>query len=449
MTGKRTKSLKASRLALERACKKHPEDEGKVIELVTVLEHLEDYDSLLQLLESSIERIPGSLNLRMSRARILESLGDFEAARESYQAVLERAPGHVDATCALVQAGYGADAGGMKGVNSLLTGVAQASVDAFKLEYARARLNEEDGRYEEAFECYRQANRKQAALGGMDVEAKQRAAVTVMRDLNPELVGQLSGKGDPSKRPVFIVGMPRSGTSLTEQILSRHPRVHALGEQTFLGEALTKLIMKAPRDSISLPETIDKLGPEIWSQAGGDYIRRLDQIDPDSPRLTDKLPANFALLPWIRLLLPGARIIHVRRQPLATLASCIRTPFGDNLLAFTVEDWARFYGMYEALMQRWHPMMGEAMLEVNYEDLVSDVEDQTRRMVDFLELDWSEACLHPEDARRAVRTASVRQVRRRVHTNSIDRWLVFERPLRKLEPLIRESRERINEQTPV
>ena len=98
-------------------------------------------------------------------------------------------------------------------------------------------------------------------------------------------------------------------------------------------------------------------------------------------------------------------------------------------------------------MQRWRPMMGNAMLEVNYEGLVSDLDGQARSMVDFLDLDWSETCLHPEQARRAVRTASFRQVRRGVHTDSIDRWLVFEKPLRKLEPLIRESRDWVNGQT--
>lgn len=447
MTMKPAKGLQARRHSLERAYRSRPNDEGLVIELVGVLEHLEDYDELLALIATAIERFPDSLNLRLSRARIVASLGDFGAAREDYRHILEQEPGHVDATCALVQARRGADVGGIEGIDVLLASVDSRSADFFKLTYARARLLEEAGRYGEAFECYRTANEKQAALGGMDVRAKQRAAVTVMNDLSPGVVASFVGKGHPSKRPVFIVGMPRSGTSLTEQILSRHPEVHALGEQTFLGEALRNLIMRAPGNAHSLPKAIDGLGPDSWRRAGGDYIGKLNEIDPDSPRVTDKLPANFALLPWIRLLLPGARVIHVRRHPLATLASCIRTPFADNLLSFTVEDWARFYGLYEALMERWRPILGNMMLEMEYEVLVADLNGQARRMIDFLELDWWENCLRPEKSRHAVRTASVRQVRKGVHMNSVSRWKNHERPLRKLEPLIRESHQWITAQT--
>jgi len=160
-------------------------------------------------------------------------------------------------------------------------------------------------------------------------------------------------------------------------------------------------------------------------------------------RITDKLPANFALLPFIRLIFPRARIIHIRRDPLATIASCIRAPFSDPSLAFTVAGWARFYGIYQALMDRWRPLLGDQLLEVDYEDLVSDLPTQARRLIHFLGLSWDDACLHPELNQRAVRTASAQQVRREVNTASINAWRCYERQLEAIRPCLQESRERV------
>ena len=438
--------LQATRKSLERDYRANPDDESLVFRLVGVLERLEDDDALLQLIETATRRIPGSLDLQMTRARILASLGEFDAARDGYLEILKIEHGHVDASCALVQAGHGADVGGLAGVDELLRDADPDGGGYFRLHYARARLLEENGRYDEAFLAYRLANEQQAALGGMDIRAKQRAAVTVMTDLGPGVVNAIAGRGHPSQRPVFIVGMPRSGTSLTEQVLSRHPGVRALGEQTNLGEVLRNLIMQAPESPDPLPRVLDGLGPDTWRRAGAEYLQRIDEIDADAPRVTDKLPANFALLPWLRLLLHEARIVHVRRHPLATLASCIRTPFADPLLAFTVEDWARFYGLYEALMQRWRPLLGDSLMELDYEDLVSDLPGQARRLVDFVGLDWSDDCLQPERSRRAVHTACVWQVRQGVLVVSFDRWKHYAHALLPLQAMIDESRDSIGSQ---
>jgi hypothetical protein len=188
---------------------------------------------------------------------------------------------------------------------------------------------------------------------------------------------------------------------------------------------------------------LDAVATDVWSKAGGNYLSRIREINPHSPRVTDKLPANFALLPWIRLLLPGARIIHVRRHPLATLSSCIRTPFADDLLSFSIENWGRFYGLYEALMNAWRPQLTGVMHEIHYEDLVTDLPGQARRLVQFLGLDWDDACLQPERGRRAVRTASVAQVRREVSASSMHTWRRYREQLQVLPPLAEESRRQI------
>ena len=274
----------------------------------------------------------------------------------------------------------------------------------------------------------------------MNISAKQRGAAAVIRDLKPDVVDQFSGYGNESERPVFIVGMPRSGTSLTEQILDSHPDIHAVGEQLFWGQALTELVTKAPKRDCSMVEAIHCADPDAWKKAGAGYLQKMNEFNTGSSRITDKLPANFGLLPFVRLIFPRARIIHIRRDPLATIASCIRTPFAEPSLAFTVEDWARFYGIYRALMDQWRPILGEQMLEVDYEQLVHDFPAQARRLISFLGLKWDDSCLHPEQNHRAVRTATATQIRRRVHGESIDSWRKYQSQLEALRPLIEESR---------
>jgi tetratricopeptide (TPR) repeat protein len=434
--------LREAARSLEQALAKYPSDRDLLLELTPLLEQLESHDNLLERLGQALDSAPGDAELRMVRARIQASLGCFEESARDYRKVLSTQPGHVGAFCSLVHAGHGESVGGLEAAEGLLNGK-PGHRERFRLLYARAYLLEQAEQYDAAFADYAEANRLQAQTGGMDIRAKQRGAAAVMKDLSKHVLDQVEGVGDTSGRPVFIVGMPRSGTSLTEQILSRHPQVHALGEQTFMGEALRDLIAGAPRKKGPLPLVLDAVATDVWSKAGGNYLSRIREINPHSPRVTDKLPANFALLPWIRLLLPGARIIHVRRHPLATLSSCIRTPFADDLLSFSIENWGRFYGLYEALMNAWRPQLTGVMHEIHYEDLVTDLPGQARRLVQFLGLDWDDACLQPERGRRAVRTASVAQVRREVSASSMHTWRRYREQLQVLPPLAEESRRQI------
>jgi tetratricopeptide (TPR) repeat protein len=418
---------------------KPDDEERQALERAADLERHECWPELLEHLERSARRWPSDEWL-MQRARIHSWLGQLEAARADWQRVLVRSPDHAGSACALVLAGYGEDAGGLERIERLLDRQAPGSETAARLGYARGRLLEAGERFDEAFEQYRRSNALRAARGGMDIRAKQRGARAVIADLRAEVIEKLDGKGAGSSRPVFIVGMPRSGTSLTEQILAAHPDVYAMGEQLFLGEVLRELLTAAPDGYGSMPEAIDAQGSDVWRRAGEAYLARVARLDDQARRVTDKLPANFGLLPWIRLLLPAARIIHLRREPLATMLSCIRTPFSEPTLAFTVEDWARFHGLYQALMARWRPLLGDRMLEVDYEELVADLPGQVRRVLDFLELEWNDACLHPERARHVVRTASSGQVRRSVHDRSVQGWRRYREQLEPLLPLVEESR---------
>jgi tetratricopeptide (TPR) repeat protein len=434
-----TESLRISRQRLERALAQRPDDRQVLTQLLPVLEELDAYTDLQHLLADAIRQWPQDSSLLMFRARIHTHLGNFVDARSAYQEVLGYEPGHIGALCAMVMQGHGDEVGGLASVEARLTTSDITSTERNALCYARARLLEQSHRFDEAFEALRQANRNRAAVGGMDIPAKQRGARTVIRDITTDTIERCGGRGNFSERPVFIVGMPRSGTTLTEQILASHPDVYAAGERLFWGEILGGLVRSASPHAGSMIEAIDRSHALVWESAGNEYLHRISDIDRASLRITDKLPANFALLPLIRLIFPLARIIHIRRNALATISSCIRAPFSDPSLAFTVEDWARFYGIYQALLDCWRPLLGDQLLEVDYENLVSDLPAQARRLIHFLGLDWDDACLHPELNRRAVRTASAQQVRREVHTGSINAWLCYERQLEAIRPYLEES----------
>lgn len=432
-------SLAAMRRNLEKERESRPEDIQLFWQLSEIVEKQGAYTDLLALYDEGSGIWPQNNELAASRCRIQTYLGDFTAARAGYLQILARQPDQVDAICSLVMLGHGDEAGGLQSVEALLAREDMDSAAHNRLCYAHARLLEKSERNSEAFEAFAAANAQRAAAGGMDISAKQRGSSAVVRDLQPEVVSRFSGHGNASQRPVFIVGMPRSGTSLTEQILASHPDIYAAGEQLFWGETLTELVSNAPQSDCSMVEAIHSIDADVWKNAGISYLEKMSAFDSASSRITDKLPANFGLLPFVRLIFPRARIIHVRREPLATIASCVRTPFAEPGLAFTVDDWARFYGVYQALMDTWRPILGEQLLEINYEDLVTDLPAQAHRLIAFLGLQWDDACLHPEHNRRAVTTASARQIRSAVHSGSINDWRRYESQLREVRPLIEES----------
>lgn len=435
-----THSLIGSRQRLEQDRIQRPDDVQLATRLLLVLEELDAYADLQRLLDEALQQWPHDSSLLMFSARVHTNLGKFPEAKAGYQQILRQEPGHVGALCSMIMLGHGEELGGLPFVKARLAAEGLTDAQRASLRYAQARLLEKELKFQEAFATLRQANASRAAACGMAIAAKQQGARSVLNDIDADIVARYGGRGNMSERPVFIVGMPRSGTSLIEQILAAHPDVYAAGERKFWGDVLGTLVRTAPHRECSMIEAIAGMHNDVWKQAGSDYLSSMNELNSQSLRITDKLPANFALLPFIRLVFPRARIVHIRRAPLATIASCVRAPFSDPLLAFTVEDWARFYGIYQALMEHWQPLLGDQMLTVDYEELVSDLPAQARRLIQFVGLNWNDACLHPQLQQRAVRTASAQQVRRAVHTESIQAWRCYEQQLVALLPYIEESR---------
>jgi tetratricopeptide (TPR) repeat protein len=244
-----------------------------------------------------------------------------------------------------------------------------------------------------------------------------------------ELFARCAGSGSQSDLPVLIVGMPRSGTTLVEQILASHPAVSGGGELRHLQELVTGVTVLAGRGH-AFPDGVLELRREDLGRLGHGYVERLRALAPEAARVTDKNPLNFRYLGFARMIVPRAAIVHCTRDPVDTCFSCYRAFFGAVNFAFDLEELGRYYRAYERLMEHWRAVLPESwILDVSYENLVSDLEGQARRLVAHCGLEWDDACLNFHAAGGNVRTASFAQVRQPIYDSSVARWRRYEQHL--------------------
>lgn len=311
--------------------------------------------------------------------------------------------------------------------------------DRHDLHAALLAVYDARGEYEEAARHARQANALDKRLRFPDGSHREpdtaRAVDRLMATYTAEYFERTRGFGVDTLRPVFIVGLPRSGTTLAERILASHPQVFGAGE-----------LLLAKGVFLSLPEVLGiKAKPvecvgEVTRDAANKlalaYLRGLEELDADALRVIDKTPENYHILGLLVTLFPKAKIIHMRRDVRDTALSCWINQFRD--LWWTCDErWiAAQVGQYRRIMDHWRRVLPSPMLEVDYERVVTDFEPQARRLVEWIELPWDAACLEFHRSQGAVRTASVDQVRRPIHTRSIGRWRHYNDDLADLYALL-------------
>jgi len=304
--------------------------------------------------------------------------------------------------------------------------------ERMELHFALGKALADSGRHERAFHHLKAANalkRRQINYdepGALGLLERTAAAFT------PEAMRRLAGCGDPSPMPVFIIGMPRSGTTLVEQVLASHPKVFGAGE---IGDFDAAMAVVAGADGAPrLPEGIGAMTGEQVRRIGTNYRDRIAALAPTAQRITDKMLTNFHWVGLIHLALPSARIIHVRRQPADTCLSCFSRLFaGDLPFTYDLAELGRYYRAYDRLMAHWRALLPDgAMLDVQYEELVTDFPAQARRLVAYCGLAWDERCSAFYETRRPVTTSSAAQVRRPIYGSSVGAWLPYKDMLRPL-----------------
>jgi tetratricopeptide (TPR) repeat protein len=253
---------------------------------------------------------------------------------------------------------------------------------------------------------------------------------------NLELMRRKAGGGDPSDVPIFIVGMPRSGSTLVEQVLASHPKVFGAGELKDF-DKVVKSVHGPDGAVIAYPEFLPSFEPDHLRRMGAQYVRRLRGYSADAARITNKMPSSSFYVGLIHLVLPNARVIHTMRNPVDTCLSCFSKLFsGEQNFSYDLGELGRYYRKYTELMDHWRQVLPPGvMLDVRYEEVVEDLETQARRIVAHCGLEWDPVCLAFHENKRPVKTASALQVRKPIYRTSIGRWLPYKQ---QLEPLLRE-----------
>jgi hypothetical protein len=287
--------------------------------------------------------------------------------------------------------------------------------------------------YQEAFQHLLKGNALKRRT--IDYNEPQRLAMfdNIKKIFSPDFMNARSGGGDTSWAPIFIVGMPRSGTTLMEQVLASHSKVFGAGELEAFKEAIKECV-DSERILPAYPLLAEALSKDHMRQLGEKYTTKVRPRAPEAERIVDKMPLNFAFVGLIHLALPNARFINVRRDPLDTCVSCFSLMFsGSQPFAYDLAELGRYYRGCETVMEHWHKILPPGVIiDVHYEDLVDDLEGTARRALRHCGLDWEDACRDFHDTKRTVRTASLMQVRQPVYRGSIGTW---RRYAEYLEPL--------------
>ena len=315
-------------------------------------------------------------------------------------------------------------------MEKLLQGIEQRPAeDQIELHFALGKAYGDVGDHAKAFRQFLRGNAIKRAQVRYNEAALLAKFDRVREVFTPELMRSKAGGGNDSDQPIFIVGMPRSGTTLIEQILASHPQVHGAGERQDFKRVLAGIV--GPAD---YPSGVPALTPAQLGALGSAYLASIGSPATAAARFTDKGLGNYLYAGLIRLALPNARIIHVRRDPVDTCLSAFTTLFDDQQeFSYDLGELGRAYRAYERLMEHWRQLLPEdAMLEVRYEQVVEDVEAQTRRILGYCGLAWDDACLSFHKSSRPVHTASAAQVRRPIYGNSVGRWHSYRDELRPL-----------------
>jgi tetratricopeptide (TPR) repeat protein len=385
--------------------------------------------------EKALRASPRSTRAMVGLGQVEALEGRFAEAEVAYRRALDADPGASHAWAALVwtRKMTAADASWVKRAEKFAES-SLTPIDEATLRFAIGKYYDDVGDYSRAFHSYERANElHKLRLQPYDRKGHTRFVDDLIRTRTPDAITSASAAGSDSERPVFVVGMPRSGTSLVEQIIASHPAARGAGELNFW-QVVARQHEENMRTGL-LAETVRR-------KLGHDYLKVLAGHSADALRVVDKATVNADYLGIIHSVFPRARIVNLERDPIDTCLSCYFQQFPPSL-NFTADlsDLAHYYREHHRLMAHWRRVLpSEAFLDVPYDELINEQEKWTRRILDFIGLPWDERCLKFYDTVRPVNTASVWQVRQKMYKTSVQRWRNYEKfigPLRSLAELPR------------
>lgn len=431
------------------------------------------YDKAIDLLESSMSFLPSNSYLYFCLAVAYQEQGETSKAQINYTKALDITPNYADAQSGL--AAILALQGDYNKAGQLLTSLLEkhpknsAAIITYvtyanqfndtekaiklgtkfltdnvitdqtksKLMFALAKLHEKRNELDVAFSLYQQGNMLRGSLFDEDKHIKM--FKSFVDTYSKSLFDKLHHSNNIAITPIFIVGMPRSGTSLAEQILASHPNIYGAGELPTINRLIKKLPEKL-NISAPYPKCLEKLNSQTLSKIADEYIKEATALSNGEKFITDKMPLNAIHLGFISLLFPNAPIIHCTRDPRDTCLSCYFTNFsGEHSYAFSLNNLGKFYRMYHDQMKHWNETISNPIFELSYENIVENPDQLIRQLVDFCGVEWNDACLDFHKTKRTVATASHDQVRKKIYSSSVGKWRNYEQYLEELFSALNET----------
>ena len=430
---------KLALIEAEQATRVDPKCASAFHQVATAKAHLGESDEAISLYSKAMELEPGLTASRLALGHLELEQGNFETARLHFKLAAKSTEDELSALIALAKLekitpdnpifqkleAYKLQAGAM------------LPQKATAFHYALGECYEKLKRYDDAFRQFETGAKIKRALVKYDTAETDRLTDDLIKTFDRNMIDRLRLSATQSDRPIFVLGMPRSGTTLTESILNAHPQIFGAGELN----DLQHLFGGVTSPQHCLPETIASFSHDALRQRAQDYVEALAKLAPDTPHIVDKMPANFQLVGLIHALMPNARIIHVVRNPLDTCLSCYTRLFERSQLhSYDLVELGSYYNNYVRIMNHWRDILPEnAFLTVHYETLIDDFEAEARKIISYCGLEWDKGCLDFHKSKRRVRTASVQQVRQPLYRSSKAKWLNYQQQLRPLVDTIGET----------
>ena len=416
----------ASRLAL----KQDPDNADALLVLGQVLHEVDQYEEAIQVLEKAVEHNPKSPETLNFYGIALKSVGRLDEAREWMLKAL-RGNRRIFAAYAnlndLLDFSEGEGAELFEEMDRIFKSAKNPDSDAFlPLHFAYAKALDDRKEHERALQHYITGGKLKRAQLNYDEGEIHGFFDAIMAAFPKEAFTNRKFAGNPDERPVFIIGMPRSGSTLAEQIISSHPDIYGAGEVKYLSMAISRLRDRFP-SLPKFPHTMGKMTPAQMDIVAQNYLKLLTKSSGDAKRVTDKMLTNYFFVGLIHLLFPNAKIINTQRDPVDTCLSGFTKLFKDDMPhSYDLGELGRYYRKYKELMDHWHAVLPEGVLKTfHYEDVVADTEKEAKALIEFLGLDWDPKCVDFHKSDRPVKTASVAQVRKPIYNTSVKRWMKY------------------------
>lgn len=461
---------------LESAVELEPDFHDARSLLANVLSYLNEYEEALEHLDILAEKRPGNPNNGAIKAKVLAELNEYETSLEIYHNLTHhyaknpnvlldygntlRAVGQHDEAIAAYREGIALEPGRgdlwfslanlktfqfsdeeVATMKSMLDGGNLSASNEAYLGFALGAAAEDAGEWDAAWQAFERGNKARRSFLPHEADDNTELTKAMKSTFTADYFAAHNPSGCDRPDPIFILGLPRSGSTLVEQVLASHSLVDGTMELPDIN-VLTRRIggSTGPHVPSAYPQNMTEMGDEALKAHGEDYLHRAQPRRGSAPHFVDKMPSNFQHIGFIKAILPNAKIIDVRRAPMSTCYSLYKMSFNvGREYAYDLEDIARYYIDYIDLMDHWDTVLPGFVHRISYEDLVGNTEGEIRKLLDFCGLDFEDACLKPHETKRVVRTASSEQVRQPIYKDALEQWRHYEQhlePLRKaLAPL--------------